>query len=292
MAKKPWSHVLLWCLILVLCGNGVLSDNNKYYHTSALCLHETEQALYKRVEGGAVVTSESERNVRCVVTFQTDSILQRFMLRFEHLALDCDDHLFVFDGAHEYGNYKYDLSCRSTRTEVGTIFTQGNYVTLKYITDNKSLPGNGFRLIVTAVKRPNTGCTTFRCLNDLCISKNLTCDGVNHCGDNSDETSQANCADETATKQILGLNFGTFVSLALGTFLICCVCVVAVIACVFRKEARQRQLDNTRSVVVGQYPTEPSFSSRLEEKPPPYPGSQAYPMQSHAPRGEVYYHAK
>lgn len=37
------------------------------------------------------------------------------------------------------------------------------------------------------------GCKNFRCLNDLCISQNLTCDGVNHCGDNSDETSEALC---------------------------------------------------------------------------------------------------
>lgn len=27
----------------------------------------------------------------------------------------------------------------------------------------------------------------------MCISQNLTCDGVNHCGDNSDETSEALC---------------------------------------------------------------------------------------------------
>lgn len=73
--------------------------------------------------------------------------------------------------------------------------------------------------------------------------------------------------DETATKQILGLNFGTFWSLVLGLFLICCVCVVGVIICVFRKEAQQRQLETEahlgtpHSVVVGQspYPSKTEF---------------------------------
>ncbi|GFW69101.1 uncharacterized protein TNCV_2919991 [Trichonephila clavipes] len=74
---------------------------------------------------------------------------------------------------------------------------------------------------------------------------------------------------ETATKQILGLNFGTFVSLVLGIFLICCVCVVGVIICVFRKEAQQRQLETEahlgtpHSMVVGQspYPSKPELSN-------------------------------
>ena len=34
----------------------------------------------------------------CVMTFQTETVLQRFMIRFEVLALDCKDHLSVYDG--------------------------------------------------------------------------------------------------------------------------------------------------------------------------------------------------
>ncbi|XP_035219892.1 uncharacterized protein LOC118192972 isoform X2 [Stegodyphus dumicola] len=268
--RDHWSHVWLQCLLLslLLCRNVVLPDTNKYYKMSALCLHENEPN-YRKVDG-AMVISANETDTKCVVTFQTDTILQMFMLRFEHLALDCNDHLFIYDGAHAYGNHKADLSCRSTLTDVGTILTNGNYVTLKYITDNKNLARNGFKLIITSVKRPNTGCQSFRCLNQWCISQNLTCDGVNHCGDNSDETSQALCGDESATKQILGLNFGTFVSLVLGIFLICCVCVVGVIIWVFRKEAAQRQLETEaqlgtpHSMVVGQqFPSKTEFSNLL-----------------------------
>lgn len=45
-----------------------------------------------------------------------------------------------------------DLSCRSTRADVGTIFTQSNFVTLKYVTDQWTQTGNGFKLIITTFK--------------------------------------------------------------------------------------------------------------------------------------------
>ncbi|XP_015926834.1 uncharacterized protein [Parasteatoda tepidariorum] len=308
MQRDHWSHVWLRCLLLslFLCRNVVLPEVNKNLQMSSLCLSKSEPtSRSENINGGAVLTSKNELNMKCVVTFSTDTILQRFMLRFEHLALDCNDHLYIFDGGHEYGNHEFDLSCRSTRTDVGTIFTSGSYVTLKYITDARSHAGNGFKLIMTAVKKPNAACQAFRCLNDLCISQDLRCDGINHCGDNSDETSQALCGDETATNQIMGLNFGTFVSLVLGTFLLCCVCIVGVIICVFRKEQQQRQLETEaqfsgtpHSMVIGQQPysTQPTFStSQLQEKPPPYPGNMFLhqsQQQLDGTRGGVYYHAK
>ena len=55
---------------------------------------------------GAVILSKNERDVNCVVTFQTESILERFMLRFEELQMDCNDKLFIYDGAHAIGMHK------------------------------------------------------------------------------------------------------------------------------------------------------------------------------------------
>lgn len=49
---------------------------------------------------GAVLLSQNERKLDCIVTFQTHSILQRFMLRFDTLSLDCNDHLYIYDGGH------------------------------------------------------------------------------------------------------------------------------------------------------------------------------------------------
>lgn len=37
---------------------------------------------------------------------------------------------------------------------VGSIFTQTNFVTLKYVTDNWGTDANGFKLIIAAFKDP------------------------------------------------------------------------------------------------------------------------------------------
>lgn len=58
--------------------------------------------------------------------------------------------------------------------------------------DGKAKMGDGFRLVITATfdtrfwECPNDYTS---CRNDLCISRSLICDGVNHCIDNSDELS-------------------------------------------------------------------------------------------------------
>ena len=66
---------------------------------------------------------------------------------------------------------------------------------------------NGFKLIITAYKEHgmNIGwkynqlidhfisalnCKDFKCFNTFCISRDLICDKINHCGDNSDEINQ------------------------------------------------------------------------------------------------------
>lgn len=71
-------------------------------NVSSLCSRDRHAPLYKTVDG-AVLTSESDNNLDCIITFQTRSILQRFMLRFERLSLGCRDHLVIFDGAHAIG---------------------------------------------------------------------------------------------------------------------------------------------------------------------------------------------
>lgn len=325
--RDHWSFVVLQFLLLslLICRHGSFADRNKYFHISSLCMGERHYPQYKKIDG-AVLTSESENNLECAVTFQTDSILQRFMLRFERLALDCHDHLVIFDGAHAIGNQKVDLSCRSTRSDVGTIFTQGNYVTLKYTTDSWSPQGNGFKLIITAYKdnslpdiKHDLKCREFECRNTFCISGNLTCDGVNHCGDNSDETSYASCIDETSNSQILGLAVSVFVTLSLVVFIFGLVLCVGLL-CVCQRVQRQRlgggvtgslQSGTTTTVLASQcqgnsaaaFPSHQSgvggglyggTAERLCEKPPPYPGNHYPPAGGvgfHVPQESLYYPA-
>ncbi|EFN73861.1 hypothetical protein EAG_06503 [Camponotus floridanus] len=79
-----------------------LTDGNQM---SDICKKYFLRDLYRKIDG-AVLTSQNERELDCAITFQTHSILQRFMLRFDQLQLDCNDHLYIYDGAHAVGSYK------------------------------------------------------------------------------------------------------------------------------------------------------------------------------------------
>lgn len=70
-----------------------------------LCKNHFLQLVYRKIDG-AILWSQNERNLDCVITFQTHSILQRFMLRFDMLQLDCNDHLYIYDGAHAVTAHK------------------------------------------------------------------------------------------------------------------------------------------------------------------------------------------
>ena len=53
-----------------------------------------------------MLDSRDERDEDCVITFQTESILEKFLLKFERLHIDCHDHLYIYDGAHATGSFR------------------------------------------------------------------------------------------------------------------------------------------------------------------------------------------
>lgn len=252
------------------------SKANNFYAISELC-QDSFLKQHTRMIEGAVLVSRGERNLKCVVTFQTDSILQRFMLRFERLQLDCNDHLFIYDGAYAMGSYKADLSCRNTLHNVGTIYTQTNHVTLRYVTDQWGPKENGFKLLITAFKDKKHTCLHFRCeTTNYCVDRELTCDGVNHCGDGSDEsTSLARCPS-MPLGEILGLSGELLATIVASVAFLMCGCGVAVVVCIYRKN-RAIPPPQTQPAypmeVSGNYGTNGTFGTLLVEKPPPYPGA-------------------
>lgn len=89
-----------------------------------ICRSHFLQQVYRKIEG-AVLDSQNERNLDCVTTFQTHSILQRFMIHFDRLQLDCNDHLFIYDGAHAVGAHKVKVLCSPyTRRRLSPVRTK------------------------------------------------------------------------------------------------------------------------------------------------------------------------
>lgn len=206
---------------------------------------------------------------------------------------------------------------------MGTIFINGYFVTLKYVTDQWSKQGDGFSLVITAYKDTckywvysinfidcvngiilkklipfvslillaPQNCNLYTCANQFCISHELTCDNVNHCGDSSDESNNAKCPIiETESGVIFGLEASAFLGLVFILFLVCLFCVVSVALCLFRSDNGYRTTQQSRINLLQGTPilTHPSYANTLvtnvanqrfatlpleknmREKPPPY----------------------
>lgn len=110
-------------------------------------------------------------------------------------------------------------------------------------------------IIIWPLNFAEHACSTFRCTSkDVCIDPDLVCDGVNHCGDNSDEATcqskifayfakvvfAANhysfvCFTDNASITVFGLELTWFVLLAVCTLLIISACIVGIAICVCRR---------------------------------------------------------
>ncbi|KAH8369657.1 hypothetical protein KR093_000570 [Drosophila rubida] len=249
---SPSAGIPRWLLMLLVLfvivaqtpERQVAAEKSKHYYMQSLCKNHFLQQLYRKIDG-AVLWSQNERNLDCVITFQTQTILQRFMLRFDMLQLDCNDHLLVYDGAHAVSTPKIDISCRNTKSTVNAILTRTNFVTLKYVTDGWGTDANGFKLVITSVKDPKHTCKDFTCATrEFCINPDLLCDGVNHCGDNSDESVQNLCQNET-TSTVFGVDMTWFVLIVVGVLLVLSALIVAIAICVCRRQDENATNQNT-----------------------------------------------
>ncbi|XP_058065396.1 uncharacterized protein LOC131215036 [Anopheles bellator] len=240
-------------LLLTVAGLGpVQGEKTKTYYVESICKNHFLQLLYRKIDGATLV-SRNERNLNCGFTFQTHSILQRFMLRFDTLQLDCNDHLYVYDGAHAVGTYKADLTCKDTKQSVGVLLTKTNFLTFKYVTDNWGTETNGFKMVITSFKDSKLNCADFRCtLQDYCIHLDLRCDGVNHCADGSDETIGSLCpGPDRYINTIFGMDL-TWVVLIGVSSLVVCGCIAGVAICVYARNSRSNPNQLHSSIQLNQ----------------------------------------
>ncbi|XP_036327613.1 uncharacterized protein LOC118740223 [Rhagoletis pomonella] len=85
-------------------------------------------------------------------------------------------------------------------------------------------------------------CNDFTCAaREFCISPDLLCDGINHCGDNSDESV---CQSETAAT-VFGVDMTWFVLIVVGIVLVLSAVIVGISICVCRRQDEANLNQNT-----------------------------------------------
>ncbi|CAA9995744.1 unnamed protein product, partial [Nesidiocoris tenuis] len=91
---------------------------------------------------------------------------------------------------------------------------------------------------------PEHDCKEFRCTKrEFCIATDLVCDGVNHCGDDSDEASFPKCSRNDAGT-MFGMSMTLFVVAIVSGILIVCSFIVGVSICVCRRPPLHHQTTN------------------------------------------------
>ncbi|CAA9999172.1 unnamed protein product, partial [Nesidiocoris tenuis] len=95
-----------------------------------------------------------------------------------------------------------------------------------------------------AERRKKHDCKEFRCTKrEFCIATDLVCDGVNHCGDDSDEASFPKCSRNDAGT-MFGMSMTLFVVAIVSGILIVCSFIVGVSICVCRRPPLHHQTTN------------------------------------------------
>ncbi|KAG8178557.1 hypothetical protein JTE90_023249 [Oedothorax gibbosus] len=134
---------------------------------------------------------------------------------------DCKDYIKIFDTDDE-GEKLCGYQDRGT-----TYFSDAELKILYHTSQGGMGFSTGFKLIFTVTNLDSDSCTSpdqFRCDNSRCIWAGVTCDGINNCGDASDEKADMRRCRDSATVAITAVVLGicTFVAVLLIMCLCCC----------------------------------------------------------------------
>ncbi|CAG5118673.1 unnamed protein product, partial [Candidula unifasciata] len=202
------SASLVWILASLLSE----SQSKK---TQAYFMDSSDCGDQKHV-GGAVVFSHSKgdyylHDIDCQIIFKAESSDWKLMLRVIEMDIPdrtpngyCNDALYVFDDNTILTRAMEDAGGTGGlcgRILPPTLKSTGQFMTVVFKTDSDGPVGRGFKFIMTAVREDGdkfSSCgSSFQCENKLCVDEALICDGVDHCGDFSDEAAsgRARCKE-------------------------------------------------------------------------------------------------
>ncbi|XP_071087846.1 membrane frizzled-related protein-like [Haliotis cracherodii] len=154
----------------------------------------------------------------CYMRMETDTEGDQLLVRIRNLdtspSINCSKNSLKIKDPDEHrvlnGEYGDCGSTPATRSYL----TNGSSVSFVFSTDDTTQHGQ-FDILITSLNiSDNGGCSRdrFLCDNSRCVSSDVTCNGFNDCGDNSDELD--GCGLSVAA--IAGLVVGSFVG-----FVIC-----------------------------------------------------------------------
>ncbi|XP_067651241.1 low-density lipoprotein receptor-related protein 3-like [Haliotis asinina] len=189
-------------------------------------------------------------NWNCSTTLEADTEGDQLLVQIRNLntspSVNCSENrlnIIGTDGHTELNGEHGDCgSTPSTRSFV----TDGNSVTFVFSTDGTTQNGQ-FDILVTSFSLSINGtCSNdrFLCDNNRCVSWDVTCNGFNDCGDNSDELDSC------------GLGVAAISGLAVGS-LICFVIVFLVIVA----KVRRKRFKRLRARIPTDVQTKPRYGS-------------------------------
>jgi len=218
----------------------------------------------RREVKGLVVRSSSSVYYRntCMLRFEADDdffTTKRFMVNFKRVNItSCSSVLNLYYSKTDIlSSPDLSLNCHTPPNSLGVIVTPGKYLALAM--EKSTTHGYNFEIYITAFK--TSGSCEFMCSSShKCIDRDLVCDGIDNCFDNSDEY---NC-------QRVFMNTGVRV----GMFL--CV-IVAFIACCLFAVICYRRRHMTRGHVVTLHQPPANQQQPFTGQPPPGYYTGGYP---------------
>ncbi|XP_070562748.1 low-density lipoprotein receptor-related protein 12-like [Ptychodera flava] len=180
---------VIFCLIVLFY---VIKSGQCVYYMTELC-NQTLTSPGDRLQSQR--NEEYENNLDCVLVLKTVQDSQIISIDYEWYELEkvnvtCIDYLEIYDGDSLDPRDLLDWICgKDDNPATPTVLSSGEILTLRFFT-NTWVTGRGFSLIFTSFK-PHGDCIgddEYYCDNNRCIDSSLECDGINNCGDNSDES--------------------------------------------------------------------------------------------------------
>ncbi|XP_046550347.1 neuropilin and tolloid-like protein 2 [Haliotis rubra] len=179
--------------VLILCVVSTYGYTPATYYMDEECSFRITSTKDARLRLTYHSNTHLFRNWQCTTSFRTTVIGDRLQVRLRTIdtpsTFNCRQNSLQILDSDQQTSLNGRFGDCGTVVHTRTYQTSGSSVTFKFKTDSSFQYGQ-FDILITSFNTADNGtcaASRFICDNDLCISKTLTCNGYNDCGDDSDE---------------------------------------------------------------------------------------------------------